>query len=29
MFHSVKSLINGYLDGSDYNSSQLADIIVK
>ncbi|KAL4433497.1 hypothetical protein ABPG74_002894 [Tetrahymena malaccensis] len=29
MFHSVKGLINGYLDGSDYNSSDLADIIVK
>ncbi|KAL4482584.1 hypothetical protein ABPG72_005827 [Tetrahymena utriculariae] len=29
MFHSVKGLVNGYLDGSDYNSSDLAGIIVK
>lgn len=29
MFHSVKSLVNSYLDGKDYSSSDLADIIVK
>lgn len=29
MFYSVKALINGYLDGSDYSSSELANLIVK
>lgn len=27
-FHSVKVLVNGYLDGLSFNSSDLADIIV-
>ena len=29
MFHSVKSLLNGYLEGIANTSSQMADYIVK
>lgn len=28
-FHSIKNLVNGYLDGLSYNSSELADLIIK
>ena len=28
-YHSVKNLINNLLDGNQYNSSELADVITK